>query len=61
MGRMICTKKARDNCEYSRLCGENAEVADDSECADYIMEMEVLTYAKASGEADGGGDQSGAL
>lgn len=37
---MICTKKARDNCEYSRLCGENAEVADDSECADYIMEME---------------------
>ena len=38
---MICTKKARDNCEYSRLCGENAEVEDDSECADYIMEMEM--------------------
>ena len=61
MGRMICTKKAFDNCEYSRLCGENAEVADDSECADFIMEMEVSTHAQASGEADGGGDQSGAL
>ena len=41
MGRMICTKEAREKCEYAFMCEENAEVADDSECADLIVKTEV--------------------
>lgn len=41
MGRMICTKEAREKCELAYMCEENAEVADDSECADLIVELEV--------------------
>lgn len=41
VGRMICTKEAREKCELAYMCEENAEVADDSECADLIVELEV--------------------
>ena len=38
---MICTKEAREKCDLAYMCEENAEVADDSECADLIVELEV--------------------
>lgn len=41
MGRMICTAESREKCGYAFMCEENAEVADDSECADLIVELEV--------------------
>lgn len=41
MGRMICTKEAREKCDFADWCEENAEVADDSECADIIVKMEL--------------------
>ena len=41
MGRMICTREAREKCELAYMCEENAEVVDDSECADLIVELEV--------------------
>ena len=41
MGTMICTKEAREKCPLAYMCEENAEVADDSECADLITKMEV--------------------
>ena len=37
---MLCTRKIKRECKYSRVCGmEDCEVADDSECADFIMEV----------------------
>lgn len=37
---LICTRKVKRECKYSRMCGlEDCEVADDSECADFIMEV----------------------
>ena len=37
---MLCTRKIKRECKYARICGmEDCEVADDSECADFIMEV----------------------
>lgn len=37
---MLCTKKVKRECKYARMCGlEDCEVPDDSECADFIMEV----------------------
>ena len=37
---MLCTRKIKRECKYSRVCGmEDCEVPDDSECADFIMEV----------------------
>lgn len=44
VGKMICTKEARRKCELAYMCEENAEVADDSECADLIVRMEAAKW-----------------
>lgn len=44
MGRMTCTKESREKCELAYMCEENAEVADDSECADMIVKLEALKW-----------------
>lgn len=37
---MLCTKKVKRECKYARMCGmEDCEVPDDSECADFIVEV----------------------
>ena len=37
---MLCTRKVKRECKYARICGmEDCEVPDDSECADFIMEV----------------------
>ena len=36
---MLCTKEVQRECPYSRLCGVECEVADDSECAEFIMSV----------------------
>ena len=37
---MLCTRKVKRECKYARMCGlEDCEVPDDSECADFIMEV----------------------
>ncbi len=48
---MRCTKEAQRECPYSRLCGPDCEVADDSECADFIMEV-TMRRVKAQDAAD---------
>ncbi|MBR3741011.1 MAG: hypothetical protein IKN04_11255 [Clostridia bacterium] len=40
MGKMICTKEAREHCDFAFMCEENAEVDDQSECADLIVKLE---------------------
>ena len=41
---MICTNEAREKCDFAYMCEENAEVADDSECADLIFKTEVAKW-----------------
>ena len=41
---MICTKEAREKCEFAYMCEEDAEVADDSECADLIINVEARKW-----------------
>ena len=48
---MLCTKEVQRECPYSRLCGPDCEVADDSECADFIMEV-TMRRVKAQDAAD---------
>jgi len=37
---MLCTRKVKRECKYARICGlEDCEVPDDSECAEFIMEV----------------------
>ncbi|MBQ8616204.1 MAG: hypothetical protein IJ418_01705 [Clostridia bacterium] len=36
---MKCTKEVQRECPYSRICGPDCEVADDSECAEFIMSV----------------------
>ena len=43
--KMICTKEARAKCELAYMCEENAEVSDDSKCADLIVKMEAEKWA----------------
>lgn len=44
MGKMICTKEAREACALAYMCEENAEVMDGSECADLIVKMEAVKW-----------------
>ena len=44
MGKMICTKEAREACDLAYMCEEYAEVMDDSECADLIVKMEAVKW-----------------
>ena len=44
VGVMICTKEAREKCDLAYMCEENAEVADDSECADLIFKTEAAKW-----------------
>lgn len=48
---MLCTKEVQRECPYSRLCGVECEVADDSECAEFIMEV-TMRRVKAQAAAD---------
>lgn len=48
---MKCTKEAQRECKYARMCGPDAEVADDSECADFIMSV-AMRQVKAQEDAD---------
>lgn len=41
---MICSAKARAACPLAYMCEENAEVMDDSECADLIVKMEAVKW-----------------
>ena len=41
---MICTKEAREACDLAWFCEENAEVSDDSECAELIIKTEVAKW-----------------
>lgn len=36
---MICTKDAHRKCPFSSMCDVGDLVADDSECADFIMKV----------------------
>lgn len=36
---MKCTKEAQRECKYGYICGPDCEVADDSECADFILSV----------------------
>ena len=44
MGKMICTKEAREACDLAYMCEENAEIMDDSECADLIVKIEAVKW-----------------
>ena len=46
MGKMICTKEAREACDLAYMCEENAEVMGDSECADLIVKMEAVKWER---------------
>ena len=37
---MICTEKANRKCSYSFGCDIGCQVADESECADFIVAVE---------------------
>lgn len=41
---MICTEKAHRKCRYSFGCDVGCQVADDSDCADFIMEVEMESW-----------------
>lgn len=50
---MLCTRKIKRECKYARICGmEDCEVADDSECADFICEIEKRQAAADALEAE---------
>lgn len=36
---MKCTIEAQRECPYSYMCGMDCEVADNSECAEFIMSV----------------------
>jgi hypothetical protein len=36
---MRCTREVQRECKYARYCGPDCEVADDSECAEFIMSV----------------------
>lgn len=44
MGKMICTREAREHCNLAYMCEENAEVDDQSECADLILKLEAVKW-----------------
>lgn len=49
---MRCTKEVKRECKYARMCGlGDCEVPDDSECADFIMEV-TMRRVNAQEDAD---------
>jgi len=48
---MRCTKEVQRECKYARICGPDCEVADDSECADFITEV-LMRRVKAQEATD---------
>lgn len=49
---MLCTRKIKRECKYARICGmEDCEVADDSECADFICEVVEAEYLRQERQA----------
>lgn len=48
---MRCTKEVQRECKYSRYCGPDCEVADDSECAEFIVSV-TMRRVKAQDAAD---------
>lgn len=48
---MRCTNEVQRECKYSYMCGPDCEVADDSECADFIMSV-ITRRVKAQAAAD---------
>ena len=48
---MKCTMEVQRECPYSYMCGTDCEVSDDSECADFIMEV-TMRRVKAQEAAD---------
>ena len=56
---MICTKDVHNKCPFNSMCDVGCTVADNSECADYIMEV-TLAKLKDQGDENGAKMDGGA-
>lgn len=49
---MRCTKEAFEKCPFNIMCDVGCEVADDSECADFILAVALDKIEEANNEPD---------